>query len=173
MARRRRSPPPRRPSAPRSFDLYPSQPSLTAATRDAPAVARAPVLTLPIFLSPLVSGRVLRHVEDRRAWNPESDPPARNLRKSVRRLRVYSSPNAKAGKSTWSKGSLSLGRVLSGGFARVSALPHRISFPHPESVLVCVRRRRRRETLFASGKAGKGRLRRPKWNAWSHVSCRR
>lgn len=44
-----------------------------------------------------------------------------------------------------------------------------LGFDVPSSVLVCVRRKQRRQVLFAKGK--NGRNRRPRWNVTSHIWC--
>lgn len=76
-------------------------------------------------------------------------------------------------------------RKLSGGPAEIyikydrragvrsGVLPHGLSFRSPARVDACVRRRRRREALFARGHAGFGRsIRTPKrLNNYSDVSC--
>jgi len=50
----------------------------------------------------------------------------------------------------------------------------RISFAVPHRVAICVRRQRRKEVLFARRVAGSGmRMRKPKYNHWSRVSCNR
>lgn len=46
-----------------------------------------------------------------------------------------------------------------------------LSFAAPDSVLVCVRRSRRKEVLFAKNKAGKRGQKRPRRNYWSSISC--
>jgi len=46
-----------------------------------------------------------------------------------------------------------------------------VGFQAPERVLVCVRRKRRREVMFAKGGAGRRRMRRPRRNYWSDVRC--
>lgn len=48
----------------------------------------------------------------------------------------------------------------------------RVGFHMPWQVIVCVRRRRRREVIFAKGRAGKGgSFRKPNRNFWSEVRC--
>lgn len=47
-----------------------------------------------------------------------------------------------------------------------------VRFHNPKQVLVCVRRKQRREVLFAKMKTGKGaRARRHKRNKWSEIQC--
>lgn len=51
-------------------------------------------------------------------------------------------------------------------------LPNSLKFERPNSVPVCVRRKVRREVLFASKFAGVGKVRRAKWTTESHISCK-
>ena len=46
----------------------------------------------------------------------------------------------------------------------------RLGFSVPQQVLVCVRRKQRRQVIFAKGKNGRGN-RKPRWNATSHIWC--
>lgn len=46
-----------------------------------------------------------------------------------------------------------------------------LSFSVPKHVSLCVRRKQRREVMFATGRSGGGPRRRPKFNHWSRVSC--
>lgn len=48
-----------------------------------------------------------------------------------------------------------------------------LSFAIPEKVTLCVRRKRRKEVLFAKKKAGKTGQRKPRRNYWSSISCKR
>ena len=97
------------------------------------------------------SGRSLLEVEDRRTFNPSPVRPARTLRK-VTRLVLSLPAKSKAQPR--------------------QARPDVLRFDVPESTMVCVRRHRRKEVLHATGKAG-GRVKRPRLNAWSKVSCKR
>lgn len=47
-----------------------------------------------------------------------------------------------------------------------------VSFVAPKAVLVCVRRKQRREVLFAGRKTGKGARSPKRRNEWSNVKCR-
>lgn len=49
----------------------------------------------------------------------------------------------------------------------------RITFSDPRKVLVCVRRKERREVLFARGVGGARGLRKGKRGPFSHISCKR
>lgn len=50
-------------------------------------------------------------------------------------------------------------------------VPYQIAFQAPAETLVCVRRHRRREVLFAFKKTGKGGQRRPRRSRWSDMKC--
>lgn len=54
-----------------------------------------------------------------------------------------------------------------------SHLSRRVGFSHPWQVIVCIRRRRRREVLFALNKGGRGgnKRRHVRRNFWSEVRC--
>lgn len=76
-------------------------------------------------------------------------------------------------------------RLFTGSTASVGAVPgapskktgrddrvrYQLAFEAPAKTLVCVRRARRREVLFAIKKAGRGGQRRPRRNAWSDYKC--
>lgn len=70
-------------------------------------------------------------------------------------------------------------KTISGTPARAtvpsrSFLTPTIAFRAPDRVVVCVRRQRRREVLFAKRRLGAGaRLRKPRWKYDSYISCRR
>lgn len=93
--------------------------------------------------------RDLRRVEDRRRFHP-----AKSLR----------SP-----------------RGVHGGPARLTArtepsrpgrLPYAVNFLVPKKTVVCIRRQRRKEVLFAKRKAGKRGQRRSRRNFFSEVRCK-
>lgn len=46
-----------------------------------------------------------------------------------------------------------------------------VSFAEPQNVVVCARRQKRREVLFAKRKTGRSGQRRPIRNRWSDVRC--
>lgn len=52
-----------------------------------------------------------------------------------------------------------------------SRVPYQIAFTAPAETLVCVRRKRRKEVLFAKRKTGKGGQRRARHNKWSKYKC--
>lgn len=91
-------------------------------------------------------------LEDRRTFHPEGPArPARSPRRPRHRLSVPK------------KYQYSL---------KKSYVPHEVGFQDPQKVLVCVRRKRRREVLHALRKAGKRGQKRPRRNFYSSISCR-
>lgn len=48
-----------------------------------------------------------------------------------------------------------------------------VAFTAPDRVLMCVRRKQRREVMFAKGKTGRRGQKRPKFNWFSRISCGR
>lgn len=99
----------------------------------------------------------LRILEDRREWNPllEEAPAAVFFEREARRV-VPTRP-----------------RVSRPSQARSieELLPHGLQFNVPEEVLVCVRRKRRREVLFATRRYGRNGAKRYRRNRFSEVSC--
>lgn len=143
--------------------------------RDALAIARVPLLdrlvgvdhwssgvssssALSLFtpaldLAEVDAGVVLSEVEDSRRWTPEASPgleytPSRRLDGSPARF--------KAGAAT--------------KVAVFSPTPV-VAFSTPSRVVVCVRRKRRREVLFARGVGG-GRVRPGRRSGTSGISCK-
>lgn len=93
---------------------------------------------------------LVRSQEDRRRFDPRrSLAPPGALSRAARVLRVASP----------SQYSTDPGRV-----------PVGITFAAPEKVAICVRRRVRKEVLFAKGRGGGGN-RPPRRNYWSDVQC--
>ena len=94
----------------------------------------------------------LRAIEDRRTFNPAGPKrSARSFNKSHHALVVKKSPAKIRGRSR---------------------LPTRVMFDAPKKVLICVRRQRRKEVMFAQKKTGKGGSHRPgRRNFFSDVSC--
>lgn len=50
-------------------------------------------------------------------------------------------------------------------------VPYTLKFHQPERIAICVRRKQRKEVLFAKKKAGKRGQRKPRFNKWSKVRC--
>lgn len=106
-------------------------------------------LVTPSLLSPLTSPRDVLDLEDRRQYHPEDYyRPARSVTSEDRNV------NVKTPAKKFSP-----------------ALPFGLQFAVPDRVAVCVRRKQRREVLFAKGRGGGGRRKRPHKNWHSKVSC--
>lgn len=103
----------------------------------------------------------LTEVEDRRTYWPMEYPtswePARNRSGAFARLQAtpLQAPRRKS---------------IGGAFPRLVEPSFGVSFRHPRSVLVCVRRKTRREVLLAKRHGG-GRHRPARLNEYSHVRC--
>lgn len=114
-------------------------------------------LSLVSRLSPLATllGQ-LRELEDRRTFHPEGRlRPARASFRSATQL--VPRPGRRAALAT-----------------RASVLvPSRVAFKVPNRVAICVRRKSRREVLFAKrvAGAGGGRFRKRRYNEYSFVGC--
>jgi len=52
-----------------------------------------------------------------------------------------------------------------------SSVPYQIAFRAPAETLVCVRRSRRKQVLFAFKKTGKRGQRKPRRSKWSSIKC--
>jgi len=119
-----------------------------------PSIARLRLHPLPPTVSrPFVwpdkrpSAR-LRVVQDRRTWFPSLFRPAASLgRRADTKLIV---PSTSVGS--------------------VSRLPDKVAFDVPRRVLICVRRKVRKEVIHALGKGGGGN-RKPRRNEFSDVRC--
>lgn len=104
----------------------------------------------------------LRPYEDRRQWHPEgANRPARSFTQTRHRLVPR-------------KSSL----YLKAGFQNpvytqklFDTIPIGIGFRTPGKVIICVRRKERREVMFATKKAGKGGQRTRHLNEYSGVKC--
>lgn len=126
--------------------------------------------TLPLSVSPIRSPDLSRLIEyeDRRQWHPEGENrPARSFSQSRHRLTVVDKNYRRQVQKNRDR------------FAGVRRFPSQtraaVVFKNPDRVLVCVRRNIRREVLHALNKTGrgKGKQRRPRYNVYSKISCRR
>lgn len=108
----------------------------------------------------------LKAIEDRRTWHPERENrPARSYYEHFHRL-VYQARKIRSHVRTAMDPSRLLRR------AAWNQVPHQVAFRNPQSVLVCVRRKMRREVLHALRKTGSGSGRKkPKRNWTSGISC--
>lgn len=115
-------------------------------------------LRLPLFRPPSLSP--LSMFEDRRRFHPAG--PLRSPRTFSRRpyrLVLHDRKYATVKSSPRNR------------FLFPSQTKAVIAFDAPRSVLVCVRRHRRKEVLHALGKAGRVGQRKPKRNFYSSVHC--
>lgn len=113
-------------------------------------------LTVPATFSPSVRS-IPTGIEDRRTWRPDALAAIR-IRASVAPARVQV---ARPGRSPRP------GRAFS-----FFNPPVGLQFRAPRGVLICVRRKIRKQVLHALRKTGKGSGRRPRRrNAWSGVKC--
>lgn len=109
----------------------------------------------------------LRLFEDRRTFHPDLFRPAVALPRSSSRLIVgegirVGRPNTNVSRPDTVRSSFR------------GSIPHRVGFEVPKDVVICLRRKRRREVLHALGKAGRGgigRGRRRHTNEFSEIGC--
>lgn len=111
-------------------------------TRDTPAIA-TPVRSF------VPARTVLQMLEDRREFYPSVVRPPKGFFKAATRLVV---PHAKQSRFSWPTAA--------------------VGFAVPRKVAICVRRKQRREVLFASGVGGsRRRQRKPRYSYYSAVEC--
>lgn len=114
-----------------------------------------PIAKPRLLLTPKIRPVDLRAFEDRRLFTPKlSAWPKRIVRRAVLPARVI-------------ERSRDPRRVL----AKTSLNRLGMAFEAPKRVLVCVRRKQRREVLHALNKTRKGAGARKRRNQWSNVSC--
>lgn len=93
-----------------------------------------------------ISRTILREIEDRRAYHPDRYRPAIAVPTSSRHLTLSSNLHG--------------------------SLPWHVAFSEPRNVVVCVRRKSRREVLFALNRTGKGaQKKRRRRNSHSSTRC--
>lgn len=106
----------------------------------------------------------LRQYEDRRTFHPQGPQrSARSFSSFHHRLRVAGIPIVETNRDAGYQQNF-----ISGNF---DALPYRIGFVKPERILICVRRKIRREVLHALKIAGGRGFKRPTFNEYSSVRC--
>lgn len=127
--------------------------------RDTPVVASATSRALPVATPPRVvvtslpraSVPLALRSEDRRQWHPLKPwAPAAATVKAAARTVLRDTPR----------------QAFFGGQTKAIR-----AFAVPPSVAICVRRKRRKEVIHALGVAG-GKVRKPRRNAYSKISCR-
>lgn len=140
----------------RSNDTGPGRGSIGAAS-----FAVRPNLVRP-RLTPRI---VLQPIEDRRRHHPLGYVrPARQISgHPVRPLVIGGVPARRPAPGAR--------RSEAAKVARAPSLSPTLRFDVPKRTIICVRRKRRREVIMATGKGG-GRHRRPKRNYFTEVKCR-
>jgi len=111
---------------------------------------------LPFSLSPSRSVfPTLTELEDRRTWNPlGSVAPARSISRDRHRLQATAVTTTQFRSNS-----------------RPAKFSHFIGFALPRKVLICIRRKRRKEVLHARRKTGKSGQKRPVRNFYSKIKC--
>lgn len=121
----------------------------------------------PSPLAPVVTPRrsVLPPSTDRRFFHPEKrDQPAKSIAGTIAPITVKNRPVPRTHKFR----KLAVVRFGSAP-SQTKAAP---AFVAPQTVAVCIRRKRRKEVLFAKKRAGKGGMRKPRRSWLSKISCR-
>lgn len=118
-------------------------------TRDISTPIASPLRSVKVYTSP----SFLAMLEDRRLFDPLRHAVAKSFVRSSSRLVV---PNVARSNKTI-----------------VRSVSPAVKFSVPSHVAVCIRRKKRREVLFARGVGGsRRRQRRPRWSEFSSVNCR-
>lgn len=131
--------------------------------RDTSAIANRRLPVSALYSPVPYTNSYLRTIEDRRSYHPEGTyRPARLFNESRHRLRAISASRSRSVARSRYRAPQGFGQLV-----------HSVGFVRPQKVLICVRRKIRREVLHAKGVAGRRGLRRPKYNWYSQVSCRR
>lgn len=120
------------------------------------SVASPRLLSLPRLIQPtsLANFNHLRAIEDRRTYHPQKHRSAKSLDRSHHDLVT---PVTRSGNKNKDR------------FAYLR-LPSAVQFKAPKKVLICIRRKRRKEVLFAFKKT-KGGSRRHRRNYFSDIRC--
>ena len=118
-------------------------------------------ITTPKPYTPVVTPQLHLPSFDARRFHP--DPVTRPISepRSSSRLRIPS--NGAVSVSGPSRTAV--------GNRRAGTLPHNVAFSQPKQVSVCIRRKARREVLFAKNRTNKGAKARRTRSQWSEVKC--
>lgn len=105
----------------------------------------------------------LSQFEDRRKWHPEGAyAPAKSFNRSKHTLiEIGTSKRTSGSRNRSSRYNISPTSFVS-----------KIGFQYPKKVLICVRRKMRKQVLHALKKTGKKGQRRPKFNWYSKIRCK-
>lgn len=131
----------------------------TAGRRDTSVLSltsRLPAALPPLALSPLSL------FEDRRAWDPDPERGALTFGGRYARMVVHTRPVIARANTLWSPSAFPVGIQV----------PVGVRFESPFKVITCLRRKVRREIMFARNKAGRGVPKRKSRRSWrSNVVC--
>lgn len=106
-------------------------------------------------------------LDDRRRFHPEGDNRSvGSIPRSSRQL-VSGAPSRGPGNHSRRV------KTFSPSAEVFSEPPSSVEYDKPEDVTPCVRRKQRREVIFAENKAGRGGQKKPRWTKDSKVACRR
>lgn len=132
----------------------------SAASRDFLESLLSPV-SMPLAIVP--SGHLdLSSIEDGRLWHPDPDRGALTIGGRFAQVVVHKRPIIARSKPIWSYKGLPVGVQV----------PFGVQFESPFKVITCLRRKVRRNVIFAMNKGGKGvKKRQPRRNWRSNVSC--
>lgn len=117
--------------------------SRQTATRDANAISNDALSSL---LSPAPALSPLLEVEDARAWHPDPEQGALTIGGRFARVVVHKRPIIARSKPIWAWRGLPVGPQV----------PVGLRFESPLKVVTCLRRKIRREVIFALNRGGKG-----------------
>lgn len=134
--------------------------SATASKAAGPALNRDGFVSYrsPLWVQAAPRRSFLNYVEDNRQWNPSYN------RIYTRTSRTFSGAPARLSASAIQTGHYAPGALYSSPV---------ITFRYPSTVITCIRRKDRRESLFARGYVGTGKsVKRPRRNEMSSISCR-
>lgn len=138
--------------------------------RDTPKIA-SPLL-LSRLTHPLPSP--LKLIEDRRTYHPQGpNRPARSLTKANHQLKV-AAPKKKPTVIRGPGGAPMKSAARPKPFNPLrpfSSLPATVGFRSPKQVIICLKRKVRKEVIFAKKLSGKGSRSSRRRNNWSSIRC--
>lgn len=137
--------------------------------RDIPKIA-SPLLVPRLALIP--KSPPLQLIEDRRTHHPlGKDRPARSLKAAHHQLKVPK-PKPRVIRGPDNKPMKSAARPKFNPLRPFSSLPATVGFRSPKSVIICLKRKIRKEVIFAKKLTGKGsRKTNRRRNQWSDIRC--
>lgn len=150
--------------------------------RDTTAIANA-LLIARIGASALIKRPVplqgLSVYEDRRRWHPDAIAPARSTREFIPQMgerlpthdpltpAIRRRINTEPLPAWWPRSPFQKPRVLQ----QARLAPIQYGFMHPRKVIICLKRKIRREIAHALGFAGSSHNKKPRFNNYSYIRC--